>query len=56
MNPNETEEILKKLQEINESLTEDNINKASKEELIKYLKQVDEFKALLLTASEENNK
>ena len=54
MDSNKSQNIISKLKEINQNLTEEKINKASKEELIKYLKQVDEFKALLLTVAEED--
>lgn len=54
MDSSKSQNIISKLKEINENLTEDKINKASKEELVAYLKQVDEFKALLLTATEED--
>lgn len=52
MNSEQSQNIIGKLNEINESLTEDKIKNATKEELVKYLKMVDEFKALLLTSSE----
>lgn len=52
MNSEQTQNIIGKLKEINYNLTEDKIKKATKEELIKYLKMIDEFKALLLTSSE----
>jgi hypothetical protein len=45
-------DIVAKLEEINKSMTKENIEKATKEELIEYLKQVDEIKALLKTAAE----
>lgn len=52
LNSEQTQNIIGKLKEINYNLTEDKIKKATKEELIKYLKMIDEFKALLLTSSE----
>ena len=35
------------------NLTKEKISKASKEELMQYLRQVEEFKALLLTVAKE---
>jgi len=45
-------DIVAKLEEINKKMTKENIEKATKEELIEYLKQVDEIKALIKTAAE----
>lgn len=52
MNLEYSQNIVRKLKEINNNLTEDKIKNATKEELIEYLKMIDEFKALLLTSSE----
>ena len=51
METEESQNIIQKLNEINKSLTEDKIKNAKKEELIEYLKMIDEFKALLITAA-----
>lgn len=48
-----TNEIIKKIEEINQNINEKNINSASKEDLIEYLKLVDQLKAMLLMASEK---
>ena len=45
-------DIVAKLEEINKSMTKENNQKSTKEELIDYLKQVDEIKALLKSAAE----
>ena len=50
MNEETSTEIVKKLEEITQSMTKEKIDNASKEELIEYLRQVDEIKALIKTA------
>lgn len=52
MDSEQSKNIVQKLNEINKNLTEDKIKNAKKEDLIEYLKMVDEFKALLITSSE----
>lgn len=50
MNKETSVDIVKKLEEISQNMTKDKIENASKEELIEYLRQVDEIKALIKTA------
>ncbi len=45
-------DIVKKIEEIGRNITKENIENATKEELIEYLKQVDEIKALIKTMTE----
>ena len=45
-------DIVKKIEEIGHNITKENIESASKQELIEYLKKVDELKALIKTVTE----
>lgn len=47
------EEILKRLQEIRESMTEEQIKNASGDDLVNYLMEVHKLETLLMTAIDE---
>ena len=52
MNLGEKQNIMTKLKDIEENLTQENIESATKEELIEYLALVDKLKAMLTTTYE----
>ena len=45
----ESKEILEKINSLHESLTEESLKNASKEDVFEYLRLVDELKAMLIT-------
>lgn len=47
------EEILKRLQEIRETMTEEEIKNASGDDLVNYLMEVHKLESLLMTAIDE---
>lgn len=54
-NDNEEKELLEKVGRLYNTVTEDNLKKASKEEVIEYLKMVDDLKAMLISTIEEED-
>ncbi|MBP3707421.1 MAG: hypothetical protein J6J36_02280 [Clostridia bacterium] len=47
---NEVEELIKALEKVNTLMTEENIRKATTEQLLEYNEQINRLKALLLEA------
>lgn len=54
--PNSDENILKKLTELTEAISGENLKTASKEDVIEYLRLVDELKAMLITEFNDEEK